>query len=316
MTGYLLRRLVTSVVLLFLCSIIIFVGLRVIPGDPLSIYGSTPGFTSDQLEEIRHELGLDRSIPQQYLSWIGGTMRGDFGRTYYNPNFTTNELIAERLIPTVELAFVSILLALLLAVPLGIASAMRPFSLFDRLVSGSATATIALPPFWAAILLIAIFSVRLDVLPTRGYVSIFDEPIENLRFITLPALALAIVLSGVILRFLRSSLLETLNAEFVRTAHGKGLLRRQVVLGHAFPNALLPTLTVVGVLVGSMVGGVVIIEFIFGWPGLGDLAMNAILKRDYAVLQALLLLAAAMFIVSSLVVDLVSFALDPRLRLR
>lgn len=316
MKGYLLRRVVTSAVLLFLCSIIIFVGLRLIPGDPLSIYASTPGFTRLQLKEIRHELGLDRSIPQQYLSWIGGALRGDFGRTYYNPNFTTNALIAGRLGPTVELASVSLLFALLLAVPLGIASAMRPFSLFDRLVSGTATATIALPPFWGAILLIAVFSVWLDWLPTRGYVSIFDDPIENLRLITLPALALGLALSGVILRFLRSSLLETLNAEFVRTAYGKGLLRRKVVLVHAFPNALLPTLTVVGVLVGSMLGGVVIIEFIFGWPGLGDLAMNSILKRDYAVLQALLLLAAATFIVSSLVVDLVSFALDPRLHVR
>ncbi len=314
MRGQVLRKLATSLVLLALCSVLIFVGLRLLPGDPTSILANNPQVTPSQRELVKQELGLDKSIPHQYLLWIAGVVTGDFGYTYYNPDFTTQELIVPRIFPTIELAVLAIVIALVLAVPLGVVAAMYPFGMLDRFVSGFAAAAIALPGFWVAILLIEVFAVRLGWFPTRGYVSPVEDPIRNLQSVFLPAVSLAIVLSGIVVRFLRASMLETVQAEFVRTAHGKGLLWRSVVLRHVFRNALLPTLTVVGLLVGSMLGGVVVTEYVFGWPGLGSLVLDAVGKRDYAVLQALLLLAAAAFILISHLVDLAAFALDPRLR--
>jgi peptide/nickel transport system permease protein len=310
---YIARRAGISVVMLTLASMLIFAALRIIPGDPTAARASRPGVTQEQLEQIRHELGLDRPIPEQYVRWLGGVLRGDFGTTYFS-DYSTTELISRRIFPTVELAAVSIVLALLIAVPLGILAAMRPHSLLDRLIAGYASAGMALPQFWLAILLISLFSVQLGWLPTRGYVSVFDDPLENLRLIVLPSLTMAIVISAPILRFLRASLLETISADFIRTAQGKGLLWRRVVLRHALPNGLIPSLTFAGLVVGTMLGGIVVIEWVFGWQGLGSLALESVFKRDYAVLQGVVLLAAAAFIVTTLVVDLITLFLDPRLR--
>jgi peptide/nickel transport system permease protein len=312
-TRYIARRAGVSIVMLTLASMLIFAALRIIPGDPTAARASRPGVTQEQLEQIRHELGLDRPIPEQYVRWLGGVLRGDFGTTYFS-DYSTTELISRRIFPTVELAAVSIVLALLIAVPLGILAAMRPHSLLDRLIAGYASAGMALPQFWLAILLISLFSVQLGWLPTRGYVSVFDDPVENLRLIVLPSLTMAIVISAPILRFLRASLLETISADFIRTAQGKGLLWRRVVLRHALPNGLLPSLTFTGLVVGTMLGGIVVIEWVFGWQGLGSLALESVFKRDYAVLQGVVLLAAAAFIVTTLVVDLITLFLDPRLR--
>ena len=303
-----------SALMLALTSILIFVTLRVIPGNPvITRYGATRGVDPRALEELMRQLGLDKPIPIQYLDWVGGVVRGDFGVSYFS-QFSVTTLIGQRLWPTLELAAFALVIALLIAVPAGIIAGIRPNSLVDRAVSGFATMGLAVPPFVLAIILIAIFAVRLGLLPAQGYVDFAEDPRKNLTLVILPAVTLAIVAAAPIVRFLRASILETIVSPYIRTAEGKGLLWRQVVLRHALPNALVPTVTVVGLIVGYMLGGVVVIEYVFGWQGLGALAVDAVLKRDYAVLQSVVLLVAAIFILVNLFVDLLYGVIDPRLR--
>lgn len=303
-----------SALMLALTSILIFVTLRVIPGNPvITRYGATRGVDPRALEELMRQLGLDKPIPIQYLDWVGGVVRGDFGVSYFS-QFSVTTLIGQRLWPTLELAAFALVIALLISVPAGIIAGIRPNSLIDRAVSGFATMGLAVPPFVLAIILIAIFAVRLNLLPAQGYVDFAEDPRKNLTLVILPAVTLAIVAAAPIVRFLRASILETIVSPYIRTAEGKGLLWRQVVLRHALPNALVPTVTVVGLIVGYMLGGVVVIEYVFGWQGLGALAVDAVLKRDYAVLQSVVLLVAAIFILVNLFVDLLYGVIDPRLR--
>lgn len=313
MTRFVLRRLAVSLLLLVLASIVIFVALRVIPGDPTDARASRAGVTAEQVAQIRRELGLDRSIASQYVTWIGGVAHGDFGESFFSA-FSTTELISSRIGPSAELALAATVVGLLLAVPAALLCALRPDSWLDRTVSAGAAAGIAVPPFLLAILFVSVFAIQLGWLPTRGYVSPSEGLGEHLRYLVLPALTMGIVIAAPILRFMRASLRDELAADYVRTAEGKGLLRRQAIVRHALPNGVLPTLTFLGMVVGSMLGGIVVIEYVFGWKGLGALAVDAVGKRDYAVLQGVVLLAAAAFVVTSLVVDLLSMLIDPRLR--
>ncbi|MEN3284567.1 MAG: peptide/nickel transport system permease protein [Solirubrobacteraceae bacterium] len=300
--------------MLLLVSVLIFVALRVLPGNPTTAMASNPGVTQEQIAQARLQLGIDKPVPVQYIDWLGGVVRGDFGKSYFS-GYSTTKLIGQRVWPTIELATAALLIALLIAVPLAVVSAMRPYSLVDKLLGVGASAGMSLPVFWLGVILIWLFAVELRWLPSRGYVSVFDDPVENMRRLLLPAVTLGMVLAAPIMRFLRASLLETLSSAFVRTAEGKGLLWRHVVIRHALPNALLPTLSFIGLLVGSMLGGVVIIEWVFGWPGLGSLAIDAVSKRDYIVLQGVVLLAAAAFIAVTLFIDVLSRMIDPRLEL-
>jgi peptide/nickel transport system permease protein len=313
MARFLLRRLAIGVLLLLTASLVIFVVLRVIPGDPTAARSSRPGFTAAQMAEVRRQLGLDRSIAAQYLTWIGGVLHGNFGQSFFS-DFSTTELIKQRVGASFELAIAATLIGLLIAIPAGVLTALRPHSWLDRIFSGGAAAGMAIPPFCLGILLLAVFAIELRWFPTRGYVSFFDDPLGNLRDLALPALTTGMLVAAPVLRFLRASLLDVSRADYVRTAEGKGLLWRQAVIRHVLPNGLLPTLTFVGLVVGSLLGGIVVVEYVFGWPGLGALAVDSVGKRDYAVLQGVVLLATAAFIVTSLVVDLLSFAIDPRLR--
>jgi len=300
--------------MLALTSLLIFVTLRVIPGNPvITRYGATRGVDPKALEELMRQLGLDKPIPIQYLDWIGGVIKGDFGVSYFS-QFSVTTLIGQRLGPTVELAAIALALALLISIPAGIIAGVRPNSLIDRALSAFATVGLAIPPFVLAIILVVIFAVGLKLLPAQGYVDFSENPGKNLTLVLLPSVTLAIVAAAPIVRFLRASILETIQSPYIRTAEGKGLLWRQVVLRHALPNALVPTVTVVGLIVGYMLGGVVVIEYVFGWQGLGALAVDAVLKRDYAVLQSVVLLVAAAFILVNLLVDLLYGVIDPRLR--
>lgn len=313
MARFVIRRLAISALLLLIASLVIFVVLRVIPGDPTAARAGRPGFTAAQLAELRGQLGLDRSIPAQYLAWIGGVVRGDFGQSFFS-DFSTTELIRSRVGASFELALAATLIGVAIAVPAGVVTVLRPHSWLDRLLSGGAAAGMAVPPFCLGILLVAIFAIELGWFPTRGYVSFFDDPLENLRFLALPALTTGLLVAAPVLRFLRAALLDVARSDYARTAEGKGLLWREAVVRHVLPNALLPTLTFVGLVVGSLLGGIVLVEYVFGWPGLGALAVDSVGKRDYAVLQGVVLLATAAFVLTSLVVDLLGFAIDPRLR--
>ena len=315
MKVYVARRLVTSVGLLFLSSIVIFCLMRVIPGDPTitKLGGAIQGVDPRALAAIRHQLGLDRSIPDQYVRWVWGILHGDFGRSYYS-QFPVTTLISERIGATIELAAVALLLALLFAVPAATLSTIWRNRVFDGFLSGFTAVGLATPAFVSGILLIVVFGVKLNWLPTQGYVPFTRDPFQSLKVVLLPSITLSIVVAAPILRVLRASLTDVGSAPYIRTAAGKGLLRRQVVVRHLLPNAAIPALTMVGVIVGGLLGGAVITEYVFARLGLGTLMVDAVYQRDYGVLQALVLLAATAFILSSLVVDLLYGVIDPRLR--
>lgn len=314
MRGHVLRRFCSGIVMLALASLLIFALLRVVPGDPtITKLGGARNLDPAALTELRSELGLDRSIIAQYGEWVGGVVQGDFGHSYFS-QYAVTTLIGQRIVPTLELAALAFLLGVAFAVPAALLSATRPGTLGARVIDGLTAALMAAPPFLVGIGLVILLGVQAGLLPTRGYVPFVDDPLGNLELIALPALTLGLAVAAPLVVLLRASLTETLRAPFIRTAAGKGLRRRRVVLGHALPNALIPSLTYLGVTVGYLLGGVVVVEYVFGWPGLGSLVVDAVLKRDYAVLQNVVLLAVAVFVVVTFVTDLLYGVLDPRLR--
>lgn len=314
MLMYVGRRLITSLLLLLGASVLIFAGMHLIPGNPLAIYEARPGFSAQQIAQLRHELGLDQPIWRQYLSWLNQVAHGTFGRSDFDPTFTTSALLFPAVPATVELACAGILLALAMAIPAALICALRPLSIVDRFFNLLATASFAIPSFWLGVMLLALFSVKFNILPARGYVGLSQDPLENIRLLILPAVTLALGLFGIFLRFLRASILDVIALPFMQMAHAKGLTWRQVVVRHGLLNAFMPTLHVAGAIFGSLLGGIVVIEYVFGWPGVGGLMLTAINNRDYSVIEGILILAAAAFIAVSLAVDIISLAIDPRLR--
>jgi peptide/nickel transport system permease protein len=312
MATYALRRAVTSVGLLVLSSVLIFVVLRLIPGDPtvLKLGGSGEEVDPRALAALREELGLDRSLPSQYLHWVTGILHGDFGLSYFS-QYPVTELITERAPATLQLTVVSLIIGLLIAVPPAVIAAIWGSRALESLLSGVIALGMATPTFVSGILLIILFGNRL---PTQGYVPFSEDPIESIKTVLLPAITLAIAIAAPLMLILRSSLDDVASAPYIRTAQAKGLLKGNVVMRHLLPNATVPALTMVGVIIGSLLGGTVIVEYVFARPGLGSLMVDAVNQRDYEVLQALVLLAAAVFILSSFVIDLLYGVLDPRLR--
>jgi peptide/nickel transport system permease protein len=306
-----------SVLLLVLSSILIFLVLRVIPGDPTitKLGGTIKNVDPRALEAIRHQLGLDRSLPSQYVHWVGGIVRGDFGESYFS-QFPVTTLVAQRIGATIELALLALLIGMVIAIPAAIVGAIWRNRWFDAALSGFTAVGMATPAFVTGIILIVIFGLKLNLLPTQGYVSFTHHPLESLKTAVLPSVTLGIAVAAPTLRILRASITDVGSASFIRTAEGKGLVRRAVVTRHLLPNAAIPTLTTVGVIVGSLLGGAVVVEYVFARPGLGSLMVDSVFQRDYGVLQTLVLLAAASFIVTSLVVDVLYGIIDPRLRLR
>jgi peptide/nickel transport system permease protein len=315
MGAYVLRRLGMSLALLVLSSVLIFLVLRVIPGDPTItlLGGQIKGVDHRALDSIRHSLGLDRSLPAQYVRWVGGIFQGDFGKSYFS-QFPVTTLVAQRIGATVELALAALLVGLLIAVPLATLSAIWRNRFFDWLLSGFTAVGLATPAFVTGIVLIVVVRLELHLLTTQGHVSFQAHPLESLKAVILPAITLGIAVAAPILRILQASLRDVASASFIRTAEGKGLVRRQVVLRHLLPNAAIPALTTVGVTIGALLGGAVVVEYVFARPGLGTLLVDSVFKRDYGVLQALVLLAAASFILTSLAVDVLYGVIDPRLR--
>lgn len=315
MTGFVAKRVLTSLGLLVLTSIVIFLLMRVIPGDPTitKLGGTIKEVDEETLREIRRELGLDKSIPEQYLSWVGGIVQGDFGNSYFS-QFPVTTLILQRLGATILLAVMAMAIGLAIAVPASVAGAVWPSRLLNGALSVFTAVGIALPTFVIGIGLIITFGVELELLPTQGHVSFQRDPLGSMRTALLPAITLGIGVAAATMRILRASLVDVESASFVRTARGKGLLRRQVVVGHELPNASVPTITASGIIVAHLLGGAVVVEYVFARPGLGTLLVDSVYQRDYGVLQALVLLAAAVFIVTSLLVDVALGLVDPRLR--
>jgi len=311
---YILRRLIQTLPVIFIMSIIVFGLTFLIPGDPVvAILGPDTARTLESLEVARKELGLDQPLPIQYFNWLGKALQGDLGRSTRNKH-PVSESLAQRLPVSIELAVVSIIIAAIIAVPLGIVAAIRVNSRWDLTASLISVVGLAIPNFWLGILMIWLFAVQLKWLPASGYTSIFEDPIAGLRHMIMPALALGGGASAGLMRHVRSSLLEVLRDDYIRTARAKGLPERRVLLRHALKNSLIPVVTVVGLALGGLMGGSLIVESIFLVPGVGSLLVTAIFHRDFPVIQAGAMVLALFVILINLGVDLLYAFLDPRIR--
>ncbi len=313
MSTYLLRRVAQTLPVLFLASIVVFVFIRLVPGDP-AVTLAGPDATPEIVNAIREQMGLNQSLPQQYLIWISHVLQGDLGRSYIN-RLPIAQLIGMALPATIQLALIALGLAVLVGIPSGIISAVWRGRPIDWLITAINGLVLAVPNFWIAILLIIAFSVRLRWLPPGGRIEFGEDAGLAWRSLVLPALTLFPSISAALSRFTRASMLEVLHEDYVRTARAKGLSPFSVISRHALRNALIPVITILGIQFGRLMGGAVIIETVFAWPGVGRLILQGVLNRDYAVVQGALLMMVIIFITVNLLVDLLYGVCDPRVRL-
>lgn len=304
MTAFLIRRLVAAMFVLWGVVTVIFIVVRVVPGDP-ALVQLGPTATPDQLEQFRVRLGLDQPLLVQYWDFLTSAAALDFGSSYRLGGEAMGH-VAARLPNSLSLAAAAMLIALAVSFPLGTAAGMRPGGKFDRAVTGSSLVVQGLPTFWVGIMLILLFARKWQIFPSGGA--------DTLLHLVLPAVALALPLIGVVLRLVRSGLLEVMRDGYIQTARSKGITERVVVGVHALRNVLIPVVTVLGVQFGVLLGGAVVVEMVFSWPGIGRLLIDAITNRDYPVVQASVAVMAAVFVLLNLAVDLLYGVLDPRIR--
>ncbi len=308
-----MRRLPSFLLTLLLISVVTFVVVQVAPGDPAQLILGTEA-SPEALADLRAQLGLDRPLPLQYLSWLGGVLRGDLGVSLRHGRPVTT-LIAGRLPVTLSLAILSLALAVLVAVPLGVLASVRQHSALDYGVLVFAQAGLALPSFWIGILLILLFALSWRWLPSGGYVPWGENPLGALRSLAMPVLALGLPVAGVLARLVRASMLEELASDHIRTARAKGLSEQQVIVRHVLRNALIPTVTLLGLQLGFLLGGSIVIEQVFALPGLGRLVLFAINNRDLPLIQGLVLFIAVLVVGINFLVDMAYTWLDPRISL-
>lgn len=308
---FVLRRLGHSAVVLVGVTVVVFAIVHLVPGDPIRIAMGTR-FDPDVYAALREASGLDQPLLQQYLSYIGAAFTGDLGVSFRSGEPVTLMLL-ERLPATISLAVVGIVIALLMAFPLGIYSALHNGAASDAVVRAVSQFGVSMPNFWMGMLLILLFSSTLGWLPPSGYVPLTDDPVGWLRRVIMPALTVGLVAGSIMTRYVRSSVLEALSMDHVRTARAKGLRQRVVLSRHVVRNALVPVITVTGTQVAAILGGVIVVEVVFAWPGLGLLVYDAVSARDYPVLQGAVLLVAAIFLLVNLLVDLLYARVDPRI---
>lgn len=316
MGPYLVRRIALLVPTLLLVSLIVFVVMRIMPGDPalLILLGEGEGtFTQKELDNLRRQLGTDKPILVQYSTWIWGMLHGDLGRSLWDNTLVMHQL-HDRLPVTLQLAAMAILVGLVVAVPLGLLSAFEQDTWIDNAVRGFTVLGVATPPFWVGILTIVFLAKALHWLPPLGFASPWADPLKNLQQLVFPTLVLAYYEMAFLTRVTRSATLEVLREDYVRTARAKGLRERRVLFGHTLANCMLPVLTVASWQFGRLMGGAVLIEAIFLVPGTGSLLIDSLYRRDFPIIQALILLAAVVVLVSNLLVDLLYGVLDPRIR--
>jgi len=304
MVQFIIRRLFLSIFVILGVTIVVFAVVR-LSGDPTGLMIS-PDASAEDVAALRHEMGFDRSIPLQFWDFAKGAVRGDFGDSlrYREPAFS---LVTERLAATMKLTVAALTIAICVAIPAGVISAVKRNSIWDRLAMFFALFGQSMPVFWFGILLILIVSVQLQWLPSSGS--------NGPRSLILPAVTLGLYSTARITRLVRSEMIETISQDFVRTARAKGLRDRVVLYRHAFRNALIPVVTVIGIEAGGMLGGAVITETVFAWPGIGQLAVRAIFNRDYPLVQAIVFTIACIFVLINLLVDVLYAYLDPRVKL-
>ena len=312
MLGYIVRRILATIPVVTVVAILAFLLLRLTTGDPAAIIAGDSA-TTQQVAEIRVKLGLERPLVEQFVIWVGRIVRGDFGESYFFKK-TVAELIRDRLEPTAALAVCTIILAVALAVPLGVLAAAQRGTWIDRLVMGFSVLGFSVPVFVIGYALIYLFAVELAWLPVQGYQRLADGFWGFLERLILPSSTLAVIYVALIARITRASVLEVLGADHVRTARAKGLGNTAVLLRHVLRNAAVPIVTVIGLGVALLIGGVVVTESVYGIPGLGRLTVDAVLARDYPTVQAVILLFSVVYVMINLLVDLTYTFLDPRIR--
>jgi peptide/nickel transport system permease protein len=314
MVTIIVRRLLQLVPVVLLATTLVFVMVRLAPGDPAQQQlGARGARDPARVAALRHKLGLDQPIPVQYALWLQYAVRGDLGTSVKN-NAQVLDLIKPKLLATLELILAALAIAVAIALLLGTLAAVRAGTWIDQAARAFVVTGLAVPTYWLGLIFLLLFAVRLKWLPDSGYVPFWEDPLENVRHLALPALSLAIFEAAFFTRFLRAGLLDVLHQDFVRTAHAKGLGEPAVVTRHALQNALIPMVTVLGLELGTLVSGVVVIEQVFGWSGVGWLALTAVKNRDYPLLQGIVLVVAIGVSIANLLADLAYTFIDPRLR--
>lgn len=310
MLRYVIRRLLQGTVVVFLISIATFGILHLTPGDPIYILIGETGsvqLTPDQIDQIRHYWGLDRPLYVQYLTWAGNMFRGDFGESVIEVGTPVSKMILRAAPVTAKINLLALLLAVAVAIPAGILAGVRQYSIFDYVSTVGATLGVSIPNFWIGLMLIILFSLRLTWLPPFG--------ISNWKGYILPVLVLAVEQTAIIARLMRSTVIETLSRDFVRTARAKGIGEAVVLTRHVVRNALLPVITVIGYRLAFLLSGTIVIETVFAVPGIGQLFVNSVYHLDYQVVQAIVLILTVLVVVANLATDLVYAFVDPRIRL-
>ena len=312
MFAYILRRLLLLFPVLVIVGIIVFALMQLIPGDAASMMLGRDA-TTEQKDALRERLNLNEPVPIQFVTWFGNALRLDFGDSLFIGKPVTEALL-DRVEPTALLALYAMTLAIVIAIPAGVLAAIRRNSLLDRLMMVVSISGVAIPSFFFGILLILLFAVVLGWLPSGGYVDFGENPVEHFKYMLLPSLTLGFSAAGLLARLVRSTMLDVLNDDYVRTAYAKGLARRHVVLWHALRNAMIPVLTIIGVSFAGMLGGAVVIETVFNIPGMGRLVAQSVTRRDFPLVQGAVLVVAAVQVIIMLLIDVLYVYVDPRVR--
>lgn len=313
MTTYILRRIVLLIPVILIVGLVVFTLVHLTPGDPAAIILGDQA-TPEDIQQLRETLGLNDPLPIQFINWFGGVLTLDFGNSIFL-GMPVTEALMDRVAPTGLLTLYALFVQLLIGIPLGVIAALKAGSIVDRLMTALAISGAAIPTFFLGIMLILIFAVQLKWLPSVGYVSPMDDLSGHIQRMIMPAFALGFSSAGLLARLIRSSMLDVLNEDYVRTAMAKGLAHRHVVIRHALRNALVPAITVVGTSLAALLGGAVVTETVFTIPGMGRLVVQSISRRDYPIIQGAVMAIAVSYVLVNLIVDLLYIYADPRVRL-
>ena len=311
MTRYIIRRAILLIPVLLVVGVIVFTLIHLTPGDPASV-ALGPEASTEEVEALRERLGLNRPLPVQFIVWFTDVLRFDLGESIFL-DMEVTQALRDRAQPTILLTLYSLVIAIVIGIPAGVIAALREKSLVDRSLMVFSISGAAIPVFVLGMLMILLFSVRLGWLPTGGYTDINVDPVDHIKRMIMPSFALGFASAGLLARLVRSSMLETLREDYVRTARAKGLSPHAVVVRHALRNALIPAVTVIGLLIGTLLGGAVVTETVFTIPGMGRLVVQSVLRREYPVIQGAVMLIACFYVLANLLVDVLYVVIDPRI---
>ena len=313
MVEYIVRRLIFGIFVLFIMTTFIFIIMRAVPGDVVTLQLANSGATAEQMDALKAEMGLDKSVLGQLVDWASDAVKGDLGNSLWSGK-EVSQIILERLPVTIQLAIMSIVLAIIIGIPIGVISAVKQNTFIDHFLKVISIGGLSIPNFWLGLILLTVLSLALNWIPPLGYQSFAENPFVNMQQMFLPAICLAITLSASIVRMTRSAVLEVLHSEFIRTVRAKGAKEGIVIFKHALRNSLVSVITLIGLQIGYLLGGTVVLESIFALPGLGSLIFESVLVRDYPIVQSTVLVFGAMFLLVNLIVDVMYGWIDPRIR--